>query len=209
MPWYNMAMRKQAWLMRTTPGGEWLRTLVPCYATFAPKHTHTASCAVGNPQQLGQKPLTYNRQILALCMSPELLANPKAQELFPSDAIARAKELMAHVGSVGAYSDSRGAAGIRQEVANFIERRDGCARLMRSCMRSLRCSVEQSFLCCGPEATMSRRTVCSEVHVSPTLRSMSQHPACVCLWTCFDRVMQTMSGRSAHAGTKRIHRISF
>ena len=82
--------------------------------------------AVGNPQQLGQKPLTFNRYVLALCASPELLNNPRASDLFPQDAIDRAKELMGYVGSVGAYSDSRGVPGIRQEVANFIEARDGC-----------------------------------------------------------------------------------
>jgi glutamate--glyoxylate aminotransferase len=92
------------------------------------EHIHAHIChAVGNPQQLGQKPLTFNRYVIALCSSPDLLANPKAAELFPADAIARARELMGYVGSVGAYSDSRGAAGIRQEVASFIERRDGCA----------------------------------------------------------------------------------
>jgi len=30
-------------------------------------------------------------------------------------------------GGVGAYSDSRGSAGIRQEVADYITRRDGFA----------------------------------------------------------------------------------
>lgn len=82
---------------------------------------------MGNPQQLGQKPLTFNRHVLALCASPDLLNNPKAASLFPSDAIARAKEMMGYIGSIGAYSDSRGAAGIRQEVADFIAARDGCA----------------------------------------------------------------------------------
>jgi glutamate--glyoxylate aminotransferase len=83
------------------------------------------SHAVGNPQQLGQKPLTFPRQVLSLCMAPFLLEHPKVAEMFPQDAIDRARQLLGYVGSVGAYSDSRGAAGIRQEVANFIERRDG------------------------------------------------------------------------------------
>ena len=30
-------------------------------------------CNIGNPQSLGQKPLTWNRQILALCEYPELM----------------------------------------------------------------------------------------------------------------------------------------
>ena len=46
--------------------------------------------------------------------------------MFPADAIARAKKINAQFGgAVGAYTDSRGAAAVRQEVADFIERRDG------------------------------------------------------------------------------------
>ena len=85
--------------------------------------------AVGNPQQLGQKPITYNRQVLSLCTAPFLLDHPKVTELYPQDAIDRARDIMKNVASIGAYSDSRGVASIRQEVADFIERRDGCALL--------------------------------------------------------------------------------
>lgn len=46
--------------------------------------------------------------------------------MFPSDAIARAKQVLKMLdGSCGAYTDSRGSAGIRKEVAEYIERRDG------------------------------------------------------------------------------------
>jgi glutamate--glyoxylate aminotransferase len=83
---------------------------------------------VGNPHQLGQKPLTFNRQVLALCAAPFLLDHPKVSELFPSDAVDRARQMHKYLnGGVGAYSDSRGAAGIREEVAQFISDRDGCA----------------------------------------------------------------------------------
>ena len=40
---------------------------------------------VGNPQALGQKPLTYSRQVMALLMAPFLLDNPKTKALFPPD----------------------------------------------------------------------------------------------------------------------------
>jgi len=47
-------------------------------------------------------------------------------KMFPKDAIERAKKLNAHFGgAVGAYTDSRGSAAIRQEVADFIAQRDG------------------------------------------------------------------------------------
>lgn len=81
---------------------------------------------VGNPQQLGQKPITFNRQVLSLVMSPFLLDDPKTAAAFPKDVQQRARELLKHFGNaIGAYTDSRGSAGVRKEVADFIERRDG------------------------------------------------------------------------------------
>ncbi|GLJ21097.1 hypothetical protein SUGI_0385480 [Cryptomeria japonica] len=81
---------------------------------------------VGNPQALGQKPLTFPRQVIALCQAPFLMEDPNVDLLFPADAIARARHYIAMTsGGLGAYSDSRGLPGIRKEVAEFIERRDG------------------------------------------------------------------------------------
>ncbi|GFP88003.1 glutamate--glyoxylate aminotransferase 2 [Phtheirospermum japonicum] len=81
---------------------------------------------VGNPHALGQKPLTFPRQVIALCQAPFLLDDPNVGLVFPTDAIARAKHYLALTsGGLGAYSDSRGVPGIRKEVADFIERRDG------------------------------------------------------------------------------------
>ncbi|KAL8519138.1 hypothetical protein ACS0TY_010180 [Phlomoides rotata] len=81
---------------------------------------------VGNPHALGQKPLTFPRQVIALCQAPFLLDDPNVGLLFPADAIARAKHYLALTsGGLGAYSDSRGIPGVRKEVAEFIERRDG------------------------------------------------------------------------------------
>ncbi|KMZ74771.1 Alanine aminotransferase [Zostera marina] len=81
---------------------------------------------VGNPHALGQKPLTFPRQVVALCQAPFLLDDPNVGLLFPEDAIARAKYYLSITsGGLGAYSDSRGLPAIRQEVADFIERRDG------------------------------------------------------------------------------------
>ncbi|VFQ75967.1 unnamed protein product [Cuscuta campestris] len=81
---------------------------------------------VGNPHALGQKPLTFPRQVIALCQAPFLLDDPNVEHIFPADAIARAKQYLAMTsGGLGAYSDSRGIPGVRKEVAEFIERRDG------------------------------------------------------------------------------------
>nr|CAD1840935.1 unnamed protein product [Ananas comosus var. bracteatus] len=81
---------------------------------------------VGNPHALGQKPLTFPRQVVALCQAPFLLDDPNVGLIFPADAIARAKHYLSMTsGGLGAYSDSRGLPGIRKEVADFIGRRDG------------------------------------------------------------------------------------
>jgi alanine transaminase len=59
-------------------------------------------------------------QVAALLEYPSLMESGKS--IFPSDAIARAKELYAEIGSIGAYSHSQGVLFIRKNVAAFIER---------------------------------------------------------------------------------------
>lgn len=70
--------------------------------------------------------MTFNRQVLSLVSAPFLFDHPLVSKMFPADAIARAKKINTMFGgAVGAYTDSRGAAGVRKEIAEFIERRDG------------------------------------------------------------------------------------
>eukprot|EP01038_Epipyxis_sp_PR26KG_P004744 gene4744-6655_t len=81
---------------------------------------------VGNPQALGQVPLTFGRQVMSLLMAPFLLEHPQVNTMFPPDAIARAKLYLHNIkGGVGAYTDSKGNPYIRQEIANFIETQSG------------------------------------------------------------------------------------
>lgn len=80
-------------------------------------------CNIGNPQALGQKPLSHVRRTLSLLMNPELVNRPPWS--YPKDVVQRAKTYLASVPSVGAYSDSQGLALVRQEVAQFISDRDG------------------------------------------------------------------------------------
>jgi alanine transaminase len=84
------------------------------------------SANIGNPQQLDQKPITFFRQVLSLLENPELL---KKEDVlinalgYKTDVIERAKWLLQHVGSVGAYSASAGAPAIKESIAAFLERK--------------------------------------------------------------------------------------
>ena len=82
-------------------------------------------CNIGNPQALKQQPMTFLRQVLALCAYPDLMES--AAGAFAADAVARAKQLLGDMsgGSMGAYSHSSGIPVIREHVAEFITERDG------------------------------------------------------------------------------------
>jgi aspartate/methionine/tyrosine aminotransferase len=83
---------------------------------------------IGNPQALGQKPLSYIRQVLALCEYPDLLDSPAARDgkVFPADVVAQARKILeATKHGLGAYSESKGVRMIREAVASFISERDG------------------------------------------------------------------------------------
>lgn len=83
-------------------------------------------CNIGNPQSLGQQPLTWIRQVLALIEYPELLT--RAKTLFPDDVIDTALLILQKSQhGLGAYSESKGLRFIREAVAHFIEKRDGIA----------------------------------------------------------------------------------
>ena len=74
-------------------------------------------CNIGNPQALGQRPLTFVRQTLSLLMNTDLMNDRAVAKLYPADVISRAKEYIAAVPSVGAYSDSQGVRLVREHVA--------------------------------------------------------------------------------------------
>lgn len=82
---------------------------------------------LGNPQGCGQLPITFPRQVLSLMEYPALLESKISdlQKLFPSDAIARARWLTKHIGSIGSYSSNQGIKQIRESIAEFITIRDG------------------------------------------------------------------------------------
>jgi len=83
-------------------------------------------CNIGNPQALGQTPLSWTRRLLALCEYPGLAT--QAPGAFPADAIEAAKALLNGTKhGLGAYSESKGLKFVRDAVAAFISRRDGIA----------------------------------------------------------------------------------
>ncbi|CAH1270843.1 GPT2 [Branchiostoma lanceolatum] len=78
---------------------------------------------IGDAHAMGQKPITFLRQVISLCVNPDLLNN----ESFPADARERARRILQGCkgGSLGSYSDSVGVEVIRKDIAAYIERRDG------------------------------------------------------------------------------------
>ncbi|KAK2353380.1 alanine aminotransferase [Trifolium repens] len=84
-------------------------------------------CNIGNPQSLGQQPITFFREVLALCDYPNLLEKTETQGLFSSDSIKRARQIVDQIPgrATGAYSHSQGIRGLRDTIAVGIEERDG------------------------------------------------------------------------------------
>jgi len=78
---------------------------------------------IGDAHAMGNKPVTFIRQVMAIVTCPSLLQS----DHFPSDVKARAEEILGGCrgGSVGAYSDSPGIEIIRRHVADYITKRDG------------------------------------------------------------------------------------
>ncbi|KAF2882326.1 hypothetical protein ILUMI_23850 [Ignelater luminosus] len=78
---------------------------------------------IGDCHAMGQIPITFIRQVLALVAYPALLEDPS----FPKDAKERACGILGGCrgGSVGSYTESPGIELIRRHVAEYITRRDG------------------------------------------------------------------------------------
>lgn len=77
---------------------------------------------IGDCHAMGQKPITFIRQVLNCVTDPSLIKEIN----FPEDVKIKAKQLLASCagGSIGSYSDSAGIEIIRRHCAEFIERRD-------------------------------------------------------------------------------------
>lgn len=78
---------------------------------------------IGDAHAMGNKPITFIRQVLALITHPPLLESGD----FPEDVKQRARDILhgCKGSSVGSYSDSAGIEIIRRHVADYISERDG------------------------------------------------------------------------------------
>ncbi len=82
----------------------------------------TIPCNIGNPQALGQRPITFYRQVLGL------LEDPAGTERggVPAEVAETARFMLeASRTGTGAYTESAGFRFVREAVARFIDRRDG------------------------------------------------------------------------------------
>ncbi|KAH3849887.1 alanine aminotransferase 1-like [Dreissena polymorpha] len=86
--------------------------------------TEVIRANIGDCHATGQKPLTFIRQVVALCTDPDKLMKDPT---YPSDAKERAQRILDGCGgkSLGAYSDSSGVRVIREDIAKYIAERDG------------------------------------------------------------------------------------
>lgn len=78
---------------------------------------------IGDAHAMGNIPVKFLRQVLAIVSYPELLDSAD----FPEDAKSRARDILngCKGGSAGSYSDSPGIEVIRRHVAEYIQNRDG------------------------------------------------------------------------------------
>jgi aspartate/methionine/tyrosine aminotransferase len=83
--------------------------------------TKTIPCNIGNPHSLGQKPLSFSRDVLSLVMNPSL----KDRVQFAPDVVAKAERYLAGIPGMGAYSESQGILSVREDISKFLEQRDG------------------------------------------------------------------------------------
>ncbi len=98
-------------------------------------------CNIGNPQALGQPPLTYYRQVISLVEEPAKIererelkeifeespaSNLRYDDFISEEVLALSEEILAKTGKgPGAYTESKGYFFVRKAIADFINRRDG------------------------------------------------------------------------------------
>ncbi|XP_048858620.1 alanine aminotransferase 2-like [Brienomyrus brachyistius] len=97
----------------------------------------------GDSHLTGMMPLTFARQVIAVCICPALIHSDD----LPVDVRRRAQELLAQLDgeSLGSYTDSCGAPNVQRSVAEFITRRDG----------GVPASPQNIFICGGSQRALA------------------------------------------------------
>lgn len=85
---------------------------------------------IGNPQNLGQLPITFPREVLSYLytgIAPEATSHstPNSYE-FSNDVKNRAETYKKELKNIESYTYYKGLNIVRQNVANFITKRDNC-----------------------------------------------------------------------------------
>ncbi len=94
----------------------------------------TIPCNIGNPQALGQDPITFYREVISLLEAPGRIARERrlrgvtgvaSEDLLDEYVLDVAEHVLAQMKTgLGAYSESKGPRFIREAVAAYIDRRD-------------------------------------------------------------------------------------
>ena len=86
-------------------------------------------CNIGNPHAVKQQPVTFYREVASALYHPRLMQEGVLERsgLYPKDVLERARAYQNATGGngVGAYTESIGLKMVREQVATFIESRDG------------------------------------------------------------------------------------
>ena len=118
-----------------------VRGPIPLRAMDLQKEGRTIyACNIGNPQALEQKPISFYRQVIALLESSNIerernltklaknnsdLFKESSIRIISEDIIDYSEEFLHNCRTgMGAYTESKGPAFIREEIAAFIDSRD-------------------------------------------------------------------------------------
>lgn len=99
-------------------------------------------CNIGNPQALGQKPISFYRQVLSLVEEPSRIGRERKlnkllkdsgglgdlaeKELVSDYVLDLSDEILSKLQTgMGAYTESKGPLFIREAIAAYIDKRDG------------------------------------------------------------------------------------
>jgi len=91
------------------------------------KGKKTIPCNIGNPQALGQKSITFYRQVLSLLEFPERIRTERnrSEQSISDYVLDYAESFLENMETgMGAYTDSKGPLFIRESIAKYIDNRD-------------------------------------------------------------------------------------